>query len=170
MSACYDFKNTWPKGKTMSETIRREVLIPEPIERVWRAITDSASLADWMFPNDFLPRVGHHFTFQVPANPKANFEGIIVRCEVLDCDPPRRLIFSWSAGGIENTQVSFQLEPTGTGTRLVLEHAGFDLSQPGIEFAFRGATYGWAKMLGQLPAVVARLASGQVNEVVNPNK
>lgn len=32
-----------------------------------------------MFPNDFAPRVGHHLTFQVPANPKVTFDGLIVR-------------------------------------------------------------------------------------------
>ena len=45
-------------------------------------------LAEWLFPNDFEPRVGHQFTFRVPANPKMNFEGLTVRCQVLECDPP----------------------------------------------------------------------------------
>ena len=73
----------------MTKTIQREILIPQPREQVWRAITDSATLAEWMFPNDFEPRVGHHFTFQVPPNPKVNFDGLIVHCEVLECEPPR---------------------------------------------------------------------------------
>ena len=50
-----------------------------PSEQVWRAITDSATLAEWMFPNDFEPRVGHRFTFRVPGNPKVNFDGLVVR-------------------------------------------------------------------------------------------
>ena len=57
----------------MTKTIQREILIPQPREQVWRALTDSATLAEWMFPNDFEPRVGHHFTFQVPPNPKVRF-------------------------------------------------------------------------------------------------
>src|SRR6266446_2981237 len=143
----------------MTKTIQREILIPQPREQVWRAITDSTALAEWMFPNDFEPRVGHHFTFQVPPNPKMNFDGMVVRCEVLECEPPRRLAFSWSAGGpVENTRVSFRLEPDGDGTRVFFEHSGFDVSQPWVEQAVRGAEFGWAKMLGQLPAVVAGLA------------
>ena len=55
----------------MTKSIRREVLIPQPCEQVWRALTDSAALAEWMYPNDFEPRVGHHFTFRVPPNPKS---------------------------------------------------------------------------------------------------
>ena len=46
----------------MTKTIRREVLFPQPREQVWRAIADRAGLAEWMFPNDFEPRVGHRFT------------------------------------------------------------------------------------------------------------
>jgi uncharacterized protein YndB with AHSA1/START domain len=143
----------------MTKTIRREILIPQSRERVWKGIADSAALAEWMFPNDFVARVGHQFTFQVPGNPKLNFDGLVVRCEVLECESPRRLAFSWEAGGLVGTQVSFQLEPDGEGTRLVLEHSGFDVSLPGITQAFRGAEYGWAKMLGQLPAVIASLAA-----------
>jgi uncharacterized protein YndB with AHSA1/START domain len=150
----------------VTKAIRREISIPHPRDQVWRAITDSATLAAWMFPNDFEPRVGHHFTFRVPGNPKVNFDGLVVRCEVLECEPPResagggnaggRLVFSWSAGGpVENTRVSFQLEPEGDGTRLLFEHSGFDVSLPRGEQAFKGAEYGWAKMLGQLAAVVA---------------
>lgn len=147
----------------MNKTIRREMLIPQPREQVWRAIADRTALAEWMFPNDFEPGVGHHFTFRVPPNPKVGFDGLIVNCEVLECEPPSRLVFSWSAGGpVVNTRVSFQLEPDGKGTRLLFEHSGFDFSQPQGEQALQGAEFGWAKMLGQLPAVVAGLAADRI--------
>jgi uncharacterized protein YndB with AHSA1/START domain len=141
----------------MTNAIRREILIPQPREQVWRAITDRASLAEWMYPNDFEPRIGHQFTFHVPPNPKVGFEGLVVHCEVLECEPPGRLAFSWSAGEIVDTRVSFRLEPDGDSTRLFFEHSGFDLSLPFGEQAFHGAEYGWAKMLKQLRAV----ATGQ---------
>jgi uncharacterized protein YndB with AHSA1/START domain len=142
----------------MAKSIRREVPIPQPREQVWRALTDSAALAEWMFPNDFEPRVGHRFTFRVPPNPKAGFDGIVVRCEVLECEPPSRLLFSWSAGAVVDTRVSYRLEPDGDGTRLIFEHSGFDMAQPWTEQAFRGAGFGWGKMLQRLPGVVAGLA------------
>ncbi len=139
----------------MTRTIHRETQLPESTEQVWRAITDRATLAEWMYPNDFEPHIGHKFTFRVPANPKVGFEGIVVYCEVLECESPSRLALSWSAGGLVDTRVTFQLEPDGDGTRLVFEHAGFDVSQPFGEQALRGAEYGWAKMLKQLAAVAA---------------
>lgn len=146
----------------MTNTIQRELLIPQPPEHVWRALADSATLAEWMFPNDFEPRLGHRFTFRVPPNPKAGFDGIIVHCEVLECEPPVSLAFSWSAGGLVDTRVSFRLEPEGDGTRVFFEHSGFDVSQPWGEQAFKGAEFGWAKMLKQLAAVVAGEAAGGI--------
>ena len=151
----------------MTSTIQREMLIPQPRERVWHALTDPQTLADWMFPNDIEPRVGHRFTFRVPGNPKARFDGLTVHCEVLECEPPvdnggGRLVFSWSAGGaVVDTRVSFRLEPDGSGTRLFFEHSGFDLTQPKGDQAFKGAQYGWAKMLSQLSAVVGELAADE---------
>jgi uncharacterized protein YndB with AHSA1/START domain len=142
----------------MTGTIRREILIPQPREQVWRAIADSAALAEWMFPNDFAPRVGHRFTFRVPPN-RNLVDGIIVHCEVIECEPPSRLEFSWSAASIVDTRVSFRLEPDGDGTRIFFEHSGFDLTQPWCKAALKGAEFGWRNMLGQLPAVVARLAA-----------
>jgi uncharacterized protein YndB with AHSA1/START domain len=111
-----------------------------------------------MYPNDLEPRVGHHFTFRVPPNPKAGFDELVVRREVLECEPPSRLVFSWSAGGLVDTRVSFRLEPDGEGTRVVFEHSGFDVSLPWGDQAFRGAEFGWAKMLKRLPPVIAGLA------------
>ncbi len=146
----------------MTQAIQREILVPQPPEQVWRALTDRTLLAAWMFPNDFAPQVGHRFTFQVPANPQANFEGLTVRCEVLVCEPPSRLAFSWSAGGLENTEVSFRLAPDGEGTRIHFEHTGFELSQAWGEQAFRGAEFGWARMFKQLLVVVADQSAGRV--------
>ncbi|CAN5506614.1 SRPBCC domain-containing protein [soil metagenome] len=143
----------------MTKTIQREMVIPQAREQVWQAITDSEALADWMFPNDMEPRLGHRFTFRVPPKPEVNFEGMSVHCEVLECEPPSVLTFSWVAGGLADSRVSFRLEPEGEGTRLHFEHSGFDVSQPWGEQAFKGAAYGWANMLGALPAVVARLST-----------
>lgn len=142
----------------MSNTIRRELSLPQPREKVWRAIATSAALAEWMFPNDFEPVLGHRFTFQVPGDPKKNFDGLTVHCEVLECEEPNRLVFSWSAGGpVEDTRVSFRLEAEGEGTRLHFEHSGFNLDHPWGNQALKGAEFGWAKMLGQLPSVVDSL-------------
>ncbi len=145
----------------MSKTIQKEITVPQPPEQVWQALTESETLAEWMFPNDFQPRLGHQFTFRVPGKPEVGFEGLTVNCVVLECEPPSRLAFSWSAGGpVVDTRVSFRLEAEGDGTRIFFEHSGFDLAHPWANQAVKGAEHGWAGMLGKLAAVVARLAGG----------
>ena len=142
----------------MTNKIQRELILPQPPPEVWQALTDPATLAQWMYPNDFVPRIGHTFTFRVPPNPRIP-DGVLIHCQVLECDPPTRLVFSWSAGTLNNTQVSYRLEPHPAGTRLLFEHANFDLTIPGCEGAMRGLDYGYSKMFEKLSAILAGIAS-----------
>jgi len=129
-------------------TIRRELRFAQTPETVWRALATSEALAEWMYPNDFEPRVGHRFTFQVPPKPQlAN--GLVVRCEVVTCAPPSELSFTWVVDGFLNTRVSYRLEAEGAGTRVLFEHSGFE-QKP----AFKGAEYGWTMMHGQLEKIL----------------
>lgn len=137
----------------MTRDIRRELVLPQSREEVWQALTDSSVLAEWMYPNDFEPRVGHRFTFRTPPNPEAGYDGI-VHCEVLECVPPSRLAYSWTAGPVVDTRVSYRLEPDGDGTRVFFEHSGFDVSQPWSDDVIRGAEYGWKKMLDRSVPIV----------------
>jgi len=119
-----------------------------------RRVARLGSLADR--PEDLSSPQRH--TFRVPPNPKAGLDGIVVRCQVLECEPPSRLAYPWSAGPIIDTQVIYRLEPDGDGTRVFFEHSGVDKSQPWGEQVFRGAEFGWAKMLERLSGVVGSLA------------
>ena len=139
----------------MTKTIRRELKLPQSPEAVWRALTDSAALAEWMYPNDFEPRVGHRFTFRVPPKPRLE-KGLVVRCEVLTCVPPSELAFTWVVDGFLNTRVSYRLDPDGAGTRVLFEHTGFEQ-----ERAFKGAAYGWNIMHAKLAKVLEPVVSTQ---------
>jgi hypothetical protein len=55
-----------------------------------------------------------------------------------------------------DTRVSFRLEPDGDETRVGFERSVSTSPSRGGNQALRGAEFGWAKMLGQLSAVVAR--------------
>jgi len=132
----------------VTHTIRRELKFPRAPETVWRALTNSAALAEWMYPNDFEPRVGHRFTFRVPPKPQLE-NGLVVRCEVVTCVPPTELAFTWVVDDFLDTRVSYRLEADGDGTRVLFEHTGFE-QKP----AFKGAEYGWNMMHGQLARVI----------------
>src|SRR5690606_32574243 len=123
-------------------------------ETVWRALTDATILADWLFPNDFVPRVGHRFTFEVPPKPEEGFDGMTVPSEVLECTPPKRLVLSWETGPPVGDRVSFDVEPDGAGTLVRFEHAGFQPAMPWGKQAYGGAAHGWDGMFERLADVV----------------
>jgi uncharacterized protein YndB with AHSA1/START domain len=136
----------------MKKSVKRELKFPQSRDEVWRALTDPAALAEWMFPNGFEARVGHRFTFQVPPNPQAKFDGLVVHCEILKCVYPTELSFSWVAGEVD-TRVEYRLEADGSGTRVFFEQSGFEQ-----EHAHKGAEYGWTFMHGKLAALLARIS------------
>ncbi len=137
-----------------SRTLVIEKVFMHPPEKLWRALTESPLLAQWMMNNDFEPVVGRKFQFR--AEPMPNWSGI-VDCEVLVVDPLRRLSYNWGvgggAGGLQWV-VSLTLTPAEGGTHLRMEQSGFTPEQKG---AYQGANYGWQKFIGNLESVVAGL-------------
>jgi uncharacterized protein YndB with AHSA1/START domain len=108
----------------MKRDLRFEVTYPHPPERVWRALTDPAAMREWLMDNTFAEaRVGHQFVFR--TTPRPGFKGIVY-CEVTTVEPPRRLAYTWHGGWTGRpTVVTYTLEPVPEGTRLCLEHTGF---------------------------------------------
>ncbi|MEO0649743.1 MAG: SRPBCC domain-containing protein [Planctomycetota bacterium] len=136
-------------------TLRLERTYPHPPALLWRALTDSELLGQWLMPNDFQAEVGHRFTFRTDPGP--GFDGI-VRCEVLELEPERLLAISW-VGGPVDTVVRFQLEAVAGGARLQVEQSGFRGLKAWIVsriFAIGNRTlYG-----KRLPALLDSLANG----------
>jgi len=107
----------------LKRDLRFEAVYPYPPERVWRALTDRGELGQWLMRNNFDPNLGHQFQFH--DKPRPGFSGA-VNCEVIEVETQRRLAYKWISEGL-NTIVRFSLEPApGGGTRLILEHSGFD--------------------------------------------
>ncbi|MCW3840656.1 SRPBCC domain-containing protein [Micromonospora yasonensis] len=127
----------------MSEpgAIAVDQFLAHPPAKVWRALTDSDLLARWLMPNDFRPVPGHRFTFHTTPRPAQGFDGI-VHCEVLELDAPHRLRWAWRGGRLD-TVVTWSLVPEGRGTRLFLEHAGFDPDDPVQRRTFTLLDGGW---------------------------
>lgn len=139
-------------------TIRLDQFLPHSPARVWRALTDPGLLGRWLMPNDFVPVVGHRFTFQARPMPALRFDGV-VHCEVLAIEPERLLRISWVGGG-ENrlsSTVTWLLRPEGAGTRLFLEHAGFDPDDPLQQIARRAMGGGWRPIMRALASVLIDL-------------
>lgn len=139
---------------TRSIIIKREM--PHPPEKVWRALTQSALIEQWLMRNDFQPTVGRKFNFR--ADPLPHWNGV-VDCEVLVVEPGERLSYSWNGSGGEaanglRTVVTWTLTPTKSGVLVRMEQSGF---RPEDERNYQGANYGWQRFIGALDRVAAGL-------------
>jgi len=123
-------------------------------EKVWRALTDPALLAEWLLPTvGFKPEPGVAFTFKTQAYP--GWDGT-VSCQTREVDAQRKLSYTWTVGEMAiDTVVTFTLTPTASGTRLSLVQSGF---KPTQKQNFGGARYGWTMMGGKLFELLARTA------------
>ena len=131
---------------TRSLVIEREM--PYPPEKIWRALTEGPLIKEWLMDNDFQPVVGHGFSFR--STPVPNWNGVI-DSEVLVVEPNKKLSYSWGTMGLESVVV-WTLVPTSGGTLLRMEQSGFGSDQ---DAAYKGATYGWNKFIGNMERVVA---------------
>jgi uncharacterized protein YndB with AHSA1/START domain len=132
------------------ETIAFEFDLQHSPEKVWRALTEPALLAEWLLPAIGLKlEPGAEFTFKTQAYP--GWDGT-VNCRFIEIEPQRKLRYAWTVPFLD-TVVTFTLTPTATGTRLSLVQSGFKAEQ---KRESGGARYGWKMMGGKLIDLLAR--------------
>jgi uncharacterized protein YndB with AHSA1/START domain len=135
---------------TTTRTLVIEREMPYPPEKIWRALTEGPLIKEWLMDNDFQPVVGHGFSFR--STPVPNWNGVI-DSEVLVVEPSKKLSYTWGTMGMESIVV-WTLVPTSGGTLLRMEQSGFGSDQ---DAAYKGATYGWNKFIGNMERVVGGL-------------
>jgi uncharacterized protein YndB with AHSA1/START domain len=143
-----------PNPAESTQTLVVERMFAHPPEKLWRALTESPLLAQWMMSNDFEPAVGRRFQFH--TEPKPNWNGV-VDCEVLIVDPLKRLSYNWGVGGSESGLqwvVLWTLTPAEGGTHLRMEQSGFN---PDQKSNYHGAKYGWHKFFGNLERLIGEM-------------
>lgn len=130
-------------AETRTLVVERE--FAHPPERLWRALTQSDLLAEWIMPNDFRAEVGERFEM---AAEWGKVEG-----EVLAIEPLRSLSYCWNGPGLQSV-VRWTLEATTGGTRLRMEQTGFRLEE---KMAYYGARAGWPRFLKSLENLLERM-------------
>ena len=141
------------------DAIISEIQIAAPPERIFKALTDADQLRRW-FTNPECPvkvwemdaRVGgrYHYNTQqgsIVVNGVREFQ---CHGEILECDPPRVLVYSWIANwhddAASRTVVRWDLTPTQGGTHVKVTHSGLSA----LPVARKDYSGGW-------PGVVAML-------------
>ncbi|ANS25335.1 hypothetical protein R1CP_02965 [Rhodococcus opacus] len=119
--------------------------IAAPPAKVWRALTEPELLARWWAAGDIGATVGHRFHLEMPG-------WGAVPCEVVEVEPERRFVYTFT----ENWTLVWRLVSEGAGTRLFLDHSGFDLDDKRSRDAFERMGPGWRDtVLPRLAGVVA---------------
>jgi uncharacterized protein YndB with AHSA1/START domain/biotin operon repressor len=102
-----------------------EIYIKTTPERLWEAITDPAIRAKYNFGSGAYSDWEPGSAIELRAE---NFNGLLGEGEVLEADPPRRLVhtllahFSPEAEAEGTSRVTWEIEPVGDSCRLTLVH------------------------------------------------
>ena len=125
------------------DVIVKTVILKAPLERVWKAISDSAEFGSWFGMTLDGPFVAHTPITGVISPTIVNAEvaamqaphkGTPVEFIVADIEPMRLFSFRWHPFAIEKgrdysaepmTLVTFELEPAGDDVRLTITESGF---------------------------------------------
>ena len=109
-------------------SVRIERLLPGPVERIWKWLTDGELRRQWLAAGDMRLEVGAPFELvwrndELTDPPGHRPEGFAeehrMQSRLLDVDAPRRLAFTWGDG-----DVVFELEPRGERVLLRVLHRG----------------------------------------------
>jgi uncharacterized protein YndB with AHSA1/START domain/DNA-binding transcriptional ArsR family regulator len=129
-----------------------EVYIRATLEAVWRGITDGAMTRRYFHETTI------NSTWTVGARVEYLFDDgrVAVEGEVLECDQPRRLSYTWhvlyndEAALEAPSRVSWELEPLGESVRLRMTHDRF----PAASIVFPEISQGWAPLLSSLKSLI----------------
>lgn len=120
-------------------------------EKLWHALTDRDFSARYWFG------YGVHSTWKVGAPFELENNGTIACSgEVLECDPPRRLVYSWIVqkdAELRNegaSRVTFEIEKLDTSVKLTVMHEGF----PRNSKVLPSISGGWPMVLAGLKSIL----------------
>ncbi|HMI07975.1 MAG TPA: SRPBCC domain-containing protein [Flavobacterium sp.] len=122
-----------------------------PVEKVWKALTDTKQMQQWYFPmmESFEPKVGFETEFIVHHNGN-DYPHM---WKVTEAIPMKKIAYSWKYGGFPgNSIISFELEGEGEKTKLTLTHSvteSFE-SEKYPDFSKASFNSGWTHFVGRL--------------------
>jgi uncharacterized protein YndB with AHSA1/START domain len=149
-------------------SIERELQIDASPEVVFAVLSSPEHIRDWWnADSDFEPVAGASSRLTWTDQDTGRTDS--VPFTVVEADPPRRFAFRWvydgeSAGPGNSLLVTFDLEPSGSGTTVRFSETGF--RERGWEAAVLEAQYndhrqGWDFYLPRLVETASRQAVGQ---------
>jgi len=146
-----------------SNTIEKRIELKVPVSRVWRAITDYREFGEWFrvrLEGPFVEGQTARGMITWPGYEHYKWEAVVQQIE-----PEKLFSFTWHPYAIDQskdysdetpTLVEFRLEPTTTGTLLILTESGFEHVPSGRRAeAFRMNDNGWSQQIKNIETHVA---------------
>lgn len=143
------------EGMSAAPTHVFEIYIRTTPERLWQALTEGEMTRQYYFgsavASSWQPGAGYHY-----PNPEG---GDYIAGEILECDPPRRLVATFrplwlvdttDAVATPPTLVRWEIEPMGDVCKLTLVHEGL---APDTALT-RDIIEGWGKILSGLKTLL----------------
>ncbi|MFL5581893.1 MAG: SRPBCC family protein [Gemmatimonadaceae bacterium] len=150
-----------------TDRIEKQIVLPAPRSRVWRAITDAQQFGEWFgvrLETPFAP--GAEVSGSITHK---GYEHVTFTAWVEAMEPERLFSFRWHPHAIEQgvdysqeptTLVTFTLEDAEGGTRLMVVESGFDAIPAHRRVrAFEGNARGWAGQMESIRKYLARPAA-----------
>lgn len=108
------------KAQTVQNTIEKTQWFPHPIDKVWRALTETKQVSQWLAPTDFKGEKGAKYSLHSPKEECNVVEGIVKEAS------PYTLIYSWVALNHKEveTEVTWKLTEEKNGTTVHMIHSG----------------------------------------------
>ena len=143
-----------------------QVYIKAPPERIWDAITTSEWTQRYGYGGEVeldLRPGGSYKAFASPAMKSFGTPDVVVVGEVIEADPPRRLVLTWHPVWDEQiaaeaaSRLTYEIEPgIGGATKLTLVHEleGAPLTEAMITGSIEGAGGGWPYVLSDLKTLL----------------
>jgi uncharacterized protein YndB with AHSA1/START domain len=153
--------------QTTVAPVQRSVTVAAPPERAFEVFT--AGFASWWPSSHSVIEGGYEGAYIEPREGGRWYERSTTGVEetwgyVLAYEPPSRLVLSWMLDGefevdedrSRETEIEIRFLAEGDGTRVELEHRGFDRRADGAAIAREvGADGGWGGLLQRYAEVAA---------------
>jgi uncharacterized protein YndB with AHSA1/START domain len=149
-----------------TDRIEKQVALRAPMDRVWRAISDSQEFGRWFGVSIDGPFIaGTSVTATITgttvdeqvAEMQRPHAGAKASWQIVAVEPPRRFAYRWHPFAVEagvdytaepTTLVEFTLSPTPDGVLLTVVESGFDaIPAARRSAAFEANSEGWAKQV-----------------------
>ena len=136
-----------------------EVYIRATPERVWQALTHSDFTTRYYYGNTVESdwKRGSPMIYKNPDGTES------IQCEIVEADPPRRLVHTFFFPGTDESpsRCTWTIEPRGEASLLTLVHDEFD----GETATYKSVAHGWVPVLSGLKTL---LETGEPLEITYP--